>query len=146
MKTNLTRLLAGLTSTAALSSAAFAELDPLPGGAADISPVSYNFSIDYDKDGDVDDGDLARAAQNPVADMISLPFQNNFLFTEDDNDLIWVMNVQPVIPFSIEPSMVALTMRGPWVFGALASNIWSVAGDSNRSSVNQLQFLFPQGN
>jgi hypothetical protein len=111
MKTNLTRLLAGLTSTAALSSAAFAELDPLPGGAADISPVSYNF-----------------------------------LFTEDDNDLIWVMNVQPVIPFSIEPSMVALTMRGPWVFGALASNIWSVAGDSNRSSVNQLQFLFPQGN
>ena len=30
-----------------------------------------------------DEGDLAKQTQNPVADLISLPFQNNFLFDED---------------------------------------------------------------
>ena len=37
-------------------------------------------TIDYDHDGDVDKGDLARASQNPLADLISLPFQNNINF------------------------------------------------------------------
>jgi hypothetical protein len=29
--------------------------------------LAYQEDIDYDHDGDVDEGDLARAAQNPVA-------------------------------------------------------------------------------
>jgi hypothetical protein len=36
------------------------------------------------------------------------------------------------------PAAVALTMQGPWVFGALAQNIWSFAGDSDRADVNQM--------
>jgi hypothetical protein len=45
--------------------------------------------------------DLAAAAQNPVAKMISLPLQNNTFFgvTEDDK-VANVLNIQPVYPIS----------------------------------------------
>jgi len=36
------------------------------------------------------------------------------------------------------PSVVLLTMPGPWVLGVLANNIWSFAGDNDRPDVNQL--------
>lgn len=162
--------------------------------------------------------DLAAAAQNPVADMISLPFQNNTFFgvTEDDK-VANVLNIQPVYPinagdwnvitrtivpiiyipdptsgideipsgdrpgsatglgdinftaflspakpgsliwgigptvtvpsatddelgsekWSAGPSAVALMTPKPWLFGVLARNIWSFAGDSDRDNVNQ---------
>ena len=39
--------------------------------------------------------------------------------------------------FSLGPSAVALMIEGPWVFGALINNQWSVAGWSDRD-VNQM--------
>ena len=49
-----------------------------------------------------DQADLAKAAQNPVAAMISLPFQNNTLFgVGPDDDVANVLNIQPVIPVTI---------------------------------------------
>jgi hypothetical protein len=43
--------------------------------------------------------DLAKAAQNPVAAMISLPFQNNtFLGVGPHGDVANVLNIQPVAP------------------------------------------------
>jgi hypothetical protein len=49
-----------------------------------------------------DQADLAQAAQNPVAAMISLPFQNNTLFgVGPDDDVANVLNIQPVIPFTV---------------------------------------------
>jgi len=46
--------------------------------------------------------DLAKAAQNPVAAMISLPLQNNTLFdVGPNNDTANVLNIQPVIPFTV---------------------------------------------
>lgn len=49
-----------------------------------------------------DQADLAAAAQNPIAAMISLPFQNNTFFrTGPDNDTANVLNIQPVIPFNL---------------------------------------------
>lgn len=46
--------------------------------------------------------DLAAAAQNPIAAMVSLPFQNNTFFrTGPDNDTANVLNIQPVIPFNL---------------------------------------------
>jgi hypothetical protein len=46
--------------------------------------------------------DLAKAAQNPVAAMISLPFQNNTLFGVGPNDdTANVLNIQPVIPVTV---------------------------------------------
>jgi hypothetical protein len=164
-------------------------------------------------------GDLAKAAQNPVANMISLPLQNNTYFGigPDDDKTANVLNIQPVIPvnfgkwnlinriiapviylpdltngiaelpnqqdtgsefglgdvnysgflspakpgkiiwgigpaisvptatddqlgsgkWSAGPTAVVLTSEGPWLLGALARNIWSFAGDSDREDVNQ---------
>jgi hypothetical protein len=46
--------------------------------------------------------DLAKAAQNPVAAMISLPLQNNVLFgVGPDDDVANVLNIQPVIPVTV---------------------------------------------
>ena len=49
---------------------------------------------------EADDGsDLAKKTQNPVSDLISLPFQNNFGFDfGKDNDTQYTLNIQPVIP------------------------------------------------
>ena len=49
-----------------------------------------------------DTASLAAAAQNPVADMISVPFQNNSYFGIGPNrQTANVLNIQPVIPFTI---------------------------------------------
>jgi|ERR1017187_1371466 hypothetical protein len=154
---------------------------------------------------------LAKAAQNPVADLISFPLQNNTNFNvgpySRDQD---VLNIQPVIPLhlnakwnlitrtilpviwqpdaekptgqgwygfgdlnpslffspshpgkliwgvgpaivlptatapelgqgklSVGPGVVALTTPGHWVIGALANNVWSIAGTGSRPPVNQ---------
>ena len=46
--------------------------------------------------------ELARQAQNPIASLISVPFQNNFNFDAGSkDDLQNVLNIQPVIPFQI---------------------------------------------
>jgi len=46
-----------------------------------------------------DTADLAAAAQNPVANMISLPLQNNTYFdVGPGDDTVNVLNIQPVIP------------------------------------------------
>jgi hypothetical protein len=167
---------------------------------------------------------LAKAAQNPVADMISVPIQNNFNFGFGPKDKLQnVMNIQPVVPitlsedwnlitrtilpivclpelapgvgpesglgdiqlslflspakakgfiwgvgpvlqfpsatddllgtgkFTAGPTAVALVIKGPWVVGALAQNVWSYAGDSDRKHVSNfllqpfVNYNFKQG-
>ena len=34
------------------------------------------------------------------------------------------------------PSVVALTMQGPWVFGAIANQVWSIAGSNDRPNTS----------
>jgi hypothetical protein len=155
-----------------------------------------------------DEEKLAQAAQNPVGDLISLPFQNNTSFGLGPDDRTQnVLNIQPVVPiglgkwnlitrtifpvitapdfssssgsttglgdvnftaflspatpgkwiwgagpaiilptasednlgtgkWSAGPSVVVLSISGPWVYGLLVSNVWSLGGDSDRSDVN----------
>jgi hypothetical protein len=46
--------------------------------------------------------ELAKETQNPVANLISVPFQNNFNFGLGPNDATqWILNVQPVIPITL---------------------------------------------
>jgi len=157
--------------------------------------------------------ELAKKTQNPVADLVTVPFQNNFNFNTGSKDAtVYILNVQPVIPiklsedwnlitrtimpiinqpslfpepskfsdsafglgdinptlflspgkpgkfiwglgptftiptatdsklgngeFTLGPAGVALVMHGPWVFGALANQQWSVTGWGD--SVSQL--------
>lgn len=154
-------------------------------------------------------GDLQKATQNPVADLISFPLQNNTdfnigAFGREKNTL----NIQPVIPLKLSedwnmivrwitpvvfqpditqphfgtvglgdmnpsfffspskpgaliwgigpafllptatddvlgtgklstgPTAVALLQPGHWTIGALVSNVWSLAGPSDRPDVN----------
>jgi hypothetical protein len=43
---------------------------------------------------------------------------------------------------SIGPSIVALVQPRQWTIGALINNVWSVAGPSDRSSVNQISLQY----
>jgi hypothetical protein len=153
---------------------------------------------------------LAKETQNPVSDLISVPFESNFNFGVGPNDdLQYILYVQPVVPFRLSkdwnlitrtiiplidqpelgpgvgdvfglgdiqlsqflspaksgaliwgigpifqfptatddalgsdkwsagPTAAALTIRGPWVAGALVNHLWSFAGDDDRADVNQ---------
>lgn len=164
---------------------------------------------------EVDTKALAEAAQNPVANMISLPLQNNTSFgVGPGDDTQNVLNIQPVVPLSLSedwnlitrtilpviyqpamveggdsefglgdinatlfvspakpgkliwgvgpvfslptatddvlgtdkwsagPSVIALTIQGPWVIGGLVSNQWSFAGDDDRADVNSFLFQY----
>ena len=147
--------------------------------------------------------ELAKAAQNPIANMISLPFQNNLNFNYGpQGSLQNILNIQPVIPIELNsdwnlitrtimplisqpafapgqdsqfglgdtqlslflspakakefiwgvgmitqipthtdsrlgstfwglgPTVVGLRIDGPWLYGALVNNIWSLGGGS----------------
>ena len=56
---------------------------------------------------------LAKQTQNPVANLVSVPFQNNLSFgagSKDNQDnLVWVLNVQPVIPFHLNQDWLLVT-------------------------------------
>lgn len=153
---------------------------------------------------------LAKETQNPVSDLISVPFESNFNFGVGPNDdLQSILYVQPVVPFRLSkdwnlitrtiiplidqpelgpgvgdvfglgdiqlsqflspaksgaliwgigpifqfptatddalgsdkwsagPTAAALTIRGPWVAGAVVNHLWSFAGDDDRADVNQ---------
>ncbi len=57
-----------------------------------------------------DTSELAKAAQNPVADMISLPLQNNTFFgIKNADDPANVLNVQPVIPANITEDWLVIS-------------------------------------
>ncbi len=171
-----------------------------------------------------DGEDLAKKTQNPISDLISVPFQNNWNFNVGPRDKTqYVLNIQPVYPMSLNedwnfiartifpvisqpqvvpggdretglgdiifqgffspkesgkiiwgagpalslptatddvlgtekwsagPAAVALSMNGPWVYGALVQNVWSFAGDDDRGHVSQflvqpfLNYNLPDG-
>ncbi len=54
--------------------------------------------------------ELAKAAQNPIAKLISVPFQNNFNFGIGPNNAVqYVLNVEPVIPFGLSEDWNLIT-------------------------------------
>ena len=65
----------------------------------------------------LDSAKYAKQLADPVAALVSVPFQLNF----DDN---------------IGPTVVALKQQGPWTYGFLVNHIRSFAGDGDRQDVN----------
>jgi hypothetical protein len=189
-------------------------------GVAGITAATISASNAYAEEAP----ELAHLVQNPVAKVISLPFQNNLNFgAGPQSDAQDVLNIQPVLPFGIgsnwnliaraiipvihEPplghgtestdglgdislamylsparpgkiiwgigpaftfatashdelgqgkfdaglSAVALTIRGHWLLGALATDVASVSGVSDRKNVHQMlvqpfiNYNFPRG-
>lgn len=155
--------------------------------------------------------ELAKASQNPIANMISLPFQNNTNFNVGPEKRTQnILNIQPVIPISLGPNWnlitrtimpvisqppfvpgqntrfglgdtafsaflspakpgeftwgvgpivqlpthtddrlgstmwgfgptaVGLRIDGPWVYGALVNNVWSLGGSDKKKYNNFL--------
>ncbi len=178
--------------------------------------ISFLFSFSYFPVANADNvSDLAAESQNPVADLMSLPFQNNTNFGYGPLDNTQnVLNIQPVVPIHLNsewnlitrtilpviyqpslapnmnsttglgdlnptlffspakpgkliwgvgptflfptgtnnelsqrkvgvgPSLVMLMMPNPWVIGFLVNNIWSIAGEEDRPSVNQMTLQY----
>lgn len=56
------------------------------------------------------ESDLAKQAQNPIANMISLPFQNNTNFNVGPQERTQnILNIQPVLPFTISDNWNLIT-------------------------------------
>ena len=165
-----------------------------------------------DEESKSEEADLAKTVQNPLANLISLPFQANYNLGVGEYDrTLFNLNIQPVIPYpgekwniitrtiipvntvpmgeidsvtgigdtsfavflspakassltwgvgpaitipsasnpealgsgklSLGPTGVLFLGLGKWTMGAVASNVWSVAGKSDREDVN---FFFAQ--
>ena len=61
-------------------------------------------------DSESDTEKLAKETQNPIANLISVPFQNNFNFGIGPNDATqWILNVQPVIPITLNKDWNLIT-------------------------------------
>src|SRR4051812_29947545 len=59
---------------------------------------------------DQQNGDLAKAVQNPVADLISVPFQNNTSYNIGTNERASnTLNIQPVIPVHLSERVLLIT-------------------------------------
>jgi len=86
--------------------------------------------------------ELAKKTQNPVADLISVPFQSNFNFNAGSkNATVYVLNVQPVIPFHLTSDWNLITrtiipiINQPSLFpgpNAVSGSAWGL-GDINPS-------------
>ena len=61
--------------------------------------------------GEDETAELARAVQNPIADLISLPFQNNTNFNFGPRERTQnVLNIQPVVPFDLSDDWLMITL------------------------------------
>jgi hypothetical protein len=69
-----------------------------------------SIAIQSAADADTGETDAAKLAQNPIASVISVPFQNNAnLNSGPERDTLNVLNVQPVIPFPVNQNWNVIT-------------------------------------
>ena len=83
-----------------------------------------------------DESELAKKPQNPVADLICVPLQNNFNFGAGfrPNKMIYVLNIQPVIPIKLNDEWNSITrivmpvINQPSLFPTLGGLVPSTTG------------------
>ncbi len=78
---------------------------------SDAAAAQADVSGPASKEGSGDDAaELAKKLQNPVANLISVPIQNNWDFGIGPEDAMrYLVNVQPVIPFSLNQDWNLIT-------------------------------------
>lgn len=102
--------------------------------------------FNFDKNSVADeDEDLAKQTQNPVADLISVPFQNNIGFNLGPNDRTQnVLNIQPVIPFNLTKNWNLITRTiAPVIYQPDVTQ--NSGGDFGLGDINTTLFLSPSG-
>jgi len=75
-----------------------------------IAPLALGIALNQSAQGEISSEDLAKLAQNPIANLISVPFQNNTNFnygTEGGTQNI--LNIQPVIPITLNKDWNLIT-------------------------------------
>lgn len=84
--------------------------------------------------------DLAKKLSNPIADLISLPFQLNYddNFGPDDEGSQWSLRIQPVIPFSLSENWNVISRT----IVPIIYNDDVVPGESKTRVSNILQSFF----
>ena len=87
------------------------------------------------------DDELAAAIQNPVASLVSIPFQNNLDFNDRNTN---TLNIQPVFPFNLgeKVSLVARTII-PVVSASLYSESSPNAKIKGIGNISSALFLTP---
>ena len=95
--------------------------------------------------GEHDAGDLAKATQNPVADMISVPFQNNTNYNVGPNGRASnTLNIQPVIPVHLGEHVLMISrIIVPIVF---QPDLNSTTGESSGLGDTNPTFFFSPAN
>lgn len=89
-------------------------------------------------------GDLAKAAQNPIASMISLPIQNNLNFGVGPYSRVQdVLNIQPVIPISLNDDWNLITR---WIVPVISQPALSIGGEREfgLGNINPSFFFSPK--
>jgi hypothetical protein len=97
---------------------------------------------------------LAVAAQNPIAAMYSLPFQNNTFFGvgPNHNQAANVLNIQPVLPFSVGDwniisrtitPLISLPSLAPGNLGDLVTGASSSNDPFGLGDINQTFYFSP---
>jgi hypothetical protein len=94
--------------------------------------------------------ELAKKTQNPVADLISVPLQNNFNFGAgfNHNKMIYILNVQPVIPIHLTDEWNLITrtimpiINQPSLFPTAGGLVHSTTG-TGLGDINPTVFLSP---
>ncbi len=70
---------------------------------------------------------LARRLSYPVSDMVSIPFQFNWENgVGPNNDLRYLLNIQPVVPFSLSKSW---NLVGRWIMPYLSQPVLASGGE-----------------
>lgn len=91
-----------------------------------------------------DAGELAKAAQNPIANMISLPLQNNLNFRVGPHSQVQdVLNIQPVIPVSLGEDWNLITR---WIVPVISQPPLTIGGEREwgLGNVNPSFFFSPK--
>lgn len=93
-----------------VAAAASARVSAQPGQSASPTPAEQAKPIEAGEAAGEDATAIAKKLQNPIADLISVPFQNNANFgsgplkgTQD------ILNIQPVVPFHLNQDWTLIT-------------------------------------
>jgi hypothetical protein len=89
--------------------------------------------------------ELAKKTQNPVADLISVPFENNFFFnTGPEKRTVWDLNIEPVVPIHLTDdwNLITRTIVPIINLPSVAPGVDAAAG---LGDINPTFFLSPSG-